>query len=191
MKGTGLMIAVVAVLASAPASGQAPPPPAATATATSPRKQFGADADVAVPVGGFSDGVGVGLGALLRYETVRWSRVSLTGRAGFIYHLPKSKEVQGSSIDMTFRTIPILFGIKVRLNDNIYLAAEIGLCLNHAGASAGGAPELSDDTTDWGATVGAGYRRGALDGRLGLRIVDLANAGKTTAVGASVGYSFW
>jgi len=71
------------------------------------------------------------------------------------------------------------------------LAAEIGLCLNHAGASAGGAPELSGDTTDGSATVGAGYRRGALDGRLGLRIIDLANAGKTTAVGASIGYIFW
>jgi hypothetical protein len=167
-------------------------PPAATAQTTMPPRQMqlAADGAVAVPVGSLSDGVGIGIGALLRYEYLLQPQLTLTGRAGLIYHIPKT--VNGA--DSTFWTIPILAGAKYALNEQFYVAAELGLFSNHSSATVVtpfGTFSGSASETDFGLTAGAGYRTGDLDIRLALNILDLSNASDSMTIGANVGYSFW
>ena len=169
-----------------------PPPPAASAETTMPARkmQLAADGALAVPLGNLSDGAGIGLGALLRYEYVVLPQLNITGRAGFIYHLPKT--VNGA--DSNFWTIPVLAGVKYALNEQFYVAGELGLFLNHVSASVMtpfGNISASSSETDLGLTAGAGYRRGDLDIRLALDILNLGHAGDNMTIGANVGYSFW
>ena len=167
-------------------------PPAATAQTTMPPRQMqlAADGALAVPVGNLSNGAGVGIGALLRYEYLIQPQLALTGRAGLIYHIPKS--VNGA--DSTFWTIPILAGAKYALNEQFYVAGELGLFSNHSSATVMtpfGNFSGSASETDFGLTAGAGYRRGDLDFRVALNILNLDHAGDSMTIGANVGYSFW
>jgi outer membrane protein with beta-barrel domain len=167
-------------------------PPAATAQTTMPPRQMqlAADGALAVPVGNLSNGAGVGIGALLRYEYLLQPQLALTGRAGLIYHIPKT--VNGA--DSTFWTIPILAGAKYALNEQFYVAGELGLFSNHSSATVMtpfGNFSGSASETDFGLTAGAGYRRGDLDIRVALNILNLDHAGDSMTIGANVGYSFW
>src|SRR5215831_18396699 len=95
MKARWLWTVVCSSLISGAAWAQTSPPPAPAATAEttlSPgQMQLAADGAIAVPVGNLSDGAGVGIGALVRYEYVLMPQLNLTGRAGLVYHLPKSQ----------------------------------------------------------------------------------------------------
>jgi hypothetical protein len=167
-------------------------PPATTAEATMPPQMMNlsADGNVSLPVGSFSDGAGVGLGALLRYEYVILPQLNITGRVGFIYHLPKSQD----GFDTKFWTIPVLAGVKLALNQSFYVAGELGLFSNHATVTATGVfgtGSASASETDFGFTGGVGYRTGNLDARLALNVLDLSNASDTMAIAANLGFSFW
>ncbi|MEP6655154.1 MAG: hypothetical protein ABJA82_17450 [Myxococcales bacterium] len=61
---------------------------------------------------------------------------------------------------------------------------------DHASVEAGG-NSASDSQTDFGITVGGGYRTGDLDIRVALHVLDLGNAGDSMALVAGVGYNFW
>jgi hypothetical protein len=167
-------------------------PPATTAEATMPaqRMNLSADGDVSVPVGSFSDGAGVGLGALLRYEYAILPQLNITGRVGFIYHLPKTQD----GVDTKFWTIPVLAGVKLALNESFYVAGELGFFSNHASASvttAMGNFSGSSSETDFGFTGGVGYRTGNLDAKVALNILDLSHASDSMAIAANLGFSFW
>jgi hypothetical protein len=199
MNGKWTMVALIAgfISASQTAWAQPAPAPAATTEATMPaqRMHLGADADVAVPLGNFSDGAGIGLGALLRYEQAMLPNLNLTGRLGFIYHLPKTQVVPGFSADTKFWTIPVLAGVKFALNQSFYAAGELGLFFNHASVDVSGggfgSGSSSSTETDVGVTLGGGYRTGDLDIRAGLHILDLGHAGDSMAIALNVGYNFW
>jgi hypothetical protein len=154
---------------------------------------LGADAELAVPLGKLSDGANPGLGALLRFEYTLLPKLNLTARLGYIHFFGKDTGVGSAS----YRTIPILAGAKYDLTDTIYAAAELGLFNNgwsvdvDFGPAAGGKRTISDHETDLGLTIGAGMRFGEIDGRAGLQILDLGEAGNTMALGLSVGYNFW
>ena len=191
MNARWLWIVVCSLFISGAAWAQTAPPPATAEMTMPPRQmQLAADGALAVPVGSFSDGAGVGLGALIRYEYVILPQLNLTGRAGFIYHIPKS--VNG--VDANFWTIPILAGAKYAVNEQFYVAGELGLFSNHfsttvtspVGTFSGSASE-----TDFGLTAGGGYRRGDLDVRVALNILNISHAGDSMTIGANVGYSFW
>ena len=49
----------------------------------------------------------------------------------------------------------------------------------------------SSSETDFGLTAGGGYRRGDLDIRIALSILNMSHAGDSMTIGANVGYSFW
>ena len=134
---------------------------------------IGLDAQAALPVGNFSDGAGVGFGGLLRYEFTVTSSFNVTLRAGFMYHLEKN----GS----TFYSIPLLGGIRVRLGQWAYVAAETGAFVNHPGKF----------DTALGFTFAFGYRvSNGIDLRLGAEMVDASHAGDSIALIAGIGYNF-
>jgi hypothetical protein len=177
------LFAFLAVSAIPPtAFAQGPAPTVVTAPA-GPQMLLGGDAELALPVGDFSKGAGIGIGALLRYEYFVNPKINVTGRTGYIYHLSKDNPL---GIKVNFHTIPILGGIKYAVTDQIYGAAEAGLFLN--GVSGGG---FSSSSTDFGITLGGGFRTGDLDIRAGLHILDLGNASKSMALVVNAGYNFW
>ena len=134
---------------------------------------FGVDVQAALPVGNFGDGAGVGFGGLLRYEIPIVNAANLTLRAGFMYHLEKN----GS----TFYSVPVLGGLRVRLGQWAFVAAEAGAFVNHPGKF----------DTGLGFTFAVGYRVStSVDLRLGAEMVDVSHAGDTIALLAGLGYSF-
>jgi len=181
---TGMLVSFAAQAQEAPAEAtpaaapETTPPPAAS---TSAKGIIGADAAIAIPFGNLSDVAGIGLGALFRVEYNLIPNLNLTGRAGFIYHLPK--DVLGT--DVTFYEVPILAGVKYAFADAFYGAAELGLVWGKISTDAGSASE-----TNLAFTIGAGYRLNALDLRAGLNIIDLGNAGDSTELMLNAGYNF-
>jgi len=166
-----------------PGAPAAEPAPASVAAAGGKKMLFGADLAVGIPVGDLADGAGIGLGILPRFEFTLAPRLALTGRAGYVYHLEKNS--------LKFSEIPVLAGVKYDLTDALYGAVELGLF--HITASGTypliGTVSSSDD--NFGATIGAGYRAGDLDFKLGLHILDLGNAGESMELVINAGYNFW
>jgi hypothetical protein len=135
---------------------------------------LGVDLQAALPLGNFSDGAGVGFGALLRYEFTVVSAANITARAGFMYHLEKNMS--------TFYTFPLLAGLKVKLGQSAYVAAETGAFLNHF--------EVGGFDAALGFTLGVGYRISAVDLRIGAEMVDAGHAGDSIALTGGLGYNF-
>jgi hypothetical protein len=180
---TGMLVSFAAQAQEAPAGGEATPAPAPETTpppaaSTSAKGTIiGADAAVAIPFGTWGDGVGIGIGALLRAEYGLMPKLNLTGRIGYIFHLAKN--------DVKFHEVPILVGAKYGITDQIYGAAEIGAVYGKASCDLG-----CGSDTNLAFTIGAGYRMDALDLRLGLHILDLGHAGDTMQLVLNVGYNF-
>ncbi|HEX2660138.1 MAG TPA: outer membrane beta-barrel protein [Polyangia bacterium] len=143
---------------------------------------LGADLALALPVGNLGDGAGFGLGILPRFEFTLAPRLALTGRIGYIYHLEKN--------NIKFSEIPVLVGAKYDLTDALYGAIELGLFHMTVTGEAFGI-SASESRDKFGATIGAGYRAGDLDFKLGLHILDLGNAGDYMELVGNVGYNFW
>lgn len=172
----------------------APPPVAvpaeqapAASTALGGGMLIGADLRLALPLGNFSDAAGLGIGALGRFEYVLTPQVNLTGRIGFTYFLPKSV----GGVDLHYWTIPILVGAKFAVIPNLYVAGEIGLFNNHFTTDVPFFGTVSGSETDFGLTLGAGYRMGDLDFRASLEFVDLGHASDSMSLVVSAGYNFW
>jgi hypothetical protein len=90
-----------------------------------------------------------------------------------MYHLAKN----GS----TFYSIPLLAGVRVRLGQWAYVAAETGAFVNHPGHF----------DTGLGFTVSLGYRVSTgIDVRVGAEMVDASHAGDTIALIGGIGYNF-
>jgi hypothetical protein len=135
---------------------------------------LGVDLQAALPLGNFSDGAGPGFGALLRYEFTVVSAANITARAGFMYHLEKNMS--------TFYTFPLLAGLKVKLGESAYVAAETGAFLNHF--------EVGGFDAALGFTLGVGYRISSVDLRIGAEMVDAGHAGDSIALTGGLGYNF-
>lgn len=185
---TGLVASMTAQAQDAPATAPEGAPPAAPAETTPPpaaaggtvmgtRMLLGADFALAIPLGDLGDAAGIGFGGLARFEYVLTPPLNLTVRAGYIHHLEKN--------GFTYSTIPVLAGVKFAVADAVYLAAELGFFNNR-----GSFGSLSSSETDFGATVGAGYRMGDLDLRAGLQFADLGNAGESMSLVINAGYNF-
>jgi opacity protein-like surface antigen len=134
----------------------------------------GVDLQAALPVGDFSDVAGIGFGGLLRYEFTVATPVNITGRAGFMYHLEKNSS--------TFFTFPLLAGLKVKLGESAFVAAETGAFINHF--------EVVGFDAALGFTLGVGYRIGSVDLRIGAEMVDAGHASESIALTGGLGYNF-
>jgi len=146
----------------------------ATAYAQGAGPVLGVDVQAVVPVGDFADGAGLGFGALLRYEFTIVNAANVTARAGFMYHLEKNT--------FTFFTFPLLAGLKVKLGESAYVAAETGAFLNHF--------ELGGFDAALGFTLGVGYRISSVDLRIGAEMVDAGHAADSIALTGGLGYNF-
>jgi len=164
-----------------------------SAVAHAETKTIGIDGGVAVPTGDWSDAVGFGIGALVRFEMPIKDKITFTARAGYIQHMEKEagSEMTGDESKSSAAEIPLFGGIRYAFKQEattaIYGAAELGFCMYRVSFEAGGM-ESSDSDTNLGMSLGAGYRTGKLDLRGGLWFPDVGEAGDAMAVMATVGY---
>jgi len=158
---------------------------------TSHQVLIGAEIESALPLSSaYSDANGVGVGALLTIEYPVMEQLSVTGRAGFQYHLDKSPI---AGVDSHVHAIPVLLGAKyyVMQNDRqgLFAAAEVGTFGLMASASAGGA-SASDTQLKFGVGVGAGYQWKEWSFRLNAHSQDIGNFGDFFMLTGGVGYQF-
>jgi outer membrane protein with beta-barrel domain len=152
---------------------------------------IGAEIESALPLSStYSDASGIGAGALLTIEYPVMEQLSVTGRAGFQYHLDKSPF---PGVDSHVHAIPVLLGAKyyVMQNDRqgLFAAAEIGTFGLMASASGGGTT-VSDTQLKFGAGVGAGYQWKEWSFRVSAHAQDVGNFGDFMMVTGGVGYQF-
>src|SRR5262245_33219530 len=165
---------LVALAPAARAQGEPPPP-----------RTIGADALVVLPLGDYGDAASFAVGAAGKIEFPLNAKLSITGRAGVLYHFLKG------DADGSLWFIPIYGGAKFALgagHDGPYVAGELGITFAYAQADTqfGSA---SDSDSKLGGSLGAGLRRGSLDIRGALFIPDLGHVDDPGIMG-SVGFDF-
>jgi outer membrane protein OmpA-like peptidoglycan-associated protein len=159
------------------------------------RMALGVDLVGQLPVADYADEVGLGLGGLLRFKyhpLENSSVLGLTLRSGYIWHLGKKIEYNTFTETTNHSMLPILGGVRLTLPGSpLYVAAEGGgvLHFHRTAEDPGSASTQTRWTPGW--TAGIGYEVGRTDVRLGLHFPDATDMGGTTAIGFSVGYSFW
>lgn len=189
-------------LAAASASAQAPIAPKGAARdrpqvdpapAPLPEKSLGADAALVPILGSLGNGAGIGFGALGKFEYQVAPAVKLGARLGYVYHLDRGNERSSTGIS----EVPALVGVKyiVPGAKGLYLGGELGLSYIMARVTVqspfgGGSATGSDSELKPSATAGLGAELGALDLRAAFYVLDLGNAGETTAVMLGAGYRF-
>ena len=153
-------------------------PPAVAAAPVEHVMVAGLDLAAVMPVGDLADAAGLGFGGLARFELGLTSKVRVTGRAGYIYHLEKNSG--------NFSQIPVLGGAKLDFTPNFYGAAELGLfAVRFSGGTRAGS------TNSLGMTLGVGYRIADFDLRLGIQAYDVADVPATLQGTLNIGYNFW
>jgi len=162
-----------------------------TAEAVRP-KTIGIDGGVAMPTGDWGDAAGFGFGALARLEIPFRPKLTLSARAGYIYHTSQETEGGlGGSGDSSTSEIPFFAGARYAFSQQptseIYGAAELGLVMYRVSLDFNG-ESMSESDTNLGMTLGAGYRTGKLDIRAGLLFPDVGEVGDAMALMATVGY---
>ena len=146
-------------------------------------KTFGVDGVVVLPLGDYADVATVAFGALGRLEFPVGHKLSITARAGLLYH------VLDSDVDGRRWFIPVSGGARSGFGagaDGPYVAAELGITFAYASVDTGFGT-ASDTDSKLGATLGGGLRRGPLDLRAALFVPDL---GEDPGIMGSVGYDF-
>ena len=185
--------AVVLCLAGAANAGDARTSHSRTSNMASTSHQvlIGAEIESALPLSSlYSDASGPGVGALLTIEYPVMEQLSVTGRAGFQYHLDKSPI---AGVDSHVHAIPVLLGAKyyVMQNDRqgLFAAAEIGTFGLMASVSS---PTVSGSDTQlkFGAGIGAGYQWKEWSFRANVHTQDVGNFGDFFMVTGGVGYQF-
>lgn len=156
---------------------------------------LGADAAVLLPVGDWrGGGANVGFGALA-YGDMRFvGDLSLTLRAGYVYHLPRTEFPD----DASYRHVEVLAGGKYRFGGP-YVAAEAGIVWvtlhtePYIIQSYGGPydfPGHRATESDLGATGGVGYEFGDFDLRAQVLFPAVTKSSEWMAVMATAGYRF-
>lgn len=144
-------------------------------------KVIAVDGAAIVPVGDWSDGAGIGIGALARLTVPVAAKIAITGHAGLIYHLSKGS----MGADAQTIEVPILGGVRYAFTPKIYAAGELGLVYLRTSISSGGS-SMSGSDTKLGLAFAAGYRTGKLEARAGLYFPDTDVMGIFATVGWDV-----
>lgn len=149
--------------------------------------RIGASAVVGLPIGDWGNAVNFSLGVLGDLDYTLTPVLTLTGRAGFIYHLADGD-------GLTFYTIPIWVGGKyylapVESSARFFAAGELGLNFTHIEVEVGGF-KGSDTETDLGLNLGGGVDLGAISVRAWFAFLDLGHAGDSMEIMASASYFF-
>src|SRR5262245_24100968 len=168
-------------------SPPAPPtPPAAPAPPAEPTKKTAGGIDVVgqLTLGDLEKKGLFGFGGLLRFEYALSPKLTLTGRAGYIWH-PKKNDIS------TFWVVPVLAGAKFTVFGPLFVAGELGFVHARVKETTGGIFYGPDDSEHFGMTLGAGYRWRQLDARVSLHLLDLGAPSDWTALAFSLGYTYW
>ena len=152
---------------------------------------IGVDVETALPLSSaYSDASGPGAGALLTIEYPLMEQLSLTGRAGFQYHLDKSPI---AGVDSHIHAIPVLLGAKYYImqqdRQGLFAAAEVGTFGLMASVSSGGV-SASDTQLKFGMGAGVGYAWNQWNFRVNIHSQDVGNVGDMVMVSGGVGYQF-
>jgi len=152
---------------------------AASAQVTAaPGFRFGVDLAGTIPFMEWAEDSSFGLGALAYAAFTALPVVHVTARAGFIGGFQRGAK--------SISHIPLLVGVKVYPVKvlGLYAALEAGPVWNQRTVSA----EAQDLETDWGATGGAGFTFGPVDGRVAVFAPDLVNADEMLGMMLTIGY---
>jgi hypothetical protein len=189
------ILGLAAGTATADTESEPEPRPAVAATAAKTRT-IGVDAGIAMPTGDFSDSVGFGLGALVRFEMPLRPNLVLTARAGYLHHMAKERDGGqvpggGGGSEVSVGEIPVLGGLRYAFSQkptsSIYGVAELGFVHYRISLDANGQSMTSSDT-NLGMALGAGYRTGKLDLRAGLYFPKADELTDAMELMATVGY---
>lgn len=142
-----------------------------------------------LPVGDLATPFAAGLGATIGIEHSVHPHVQIVGRTGYAGLFPK----QG--INWSYQGIPLWGGARYTFGagEGAYLEGLLGPSVIIASASVrvlGTTHTASDSEVKLGTSFGAGYQKGRFD--VGARIAfwNLAEAGDSTTLMASLGWSF-
>lgn len=152
---------------------------------------IGVDVESALPLSSaYSDASGPGAGALLTIEYPLMEQLSLTGRAGFQYHLDKSPV---AGVDSHIHAIPVLLGAKYYImqqdRQGLFAAAEVGTFGLMASVSSP-IGSASDTQLKFGMGAGVGYQWNQWNFRANIHAQDVGNFGDLVMVSGGVGYQF-
>lgn len=198
---SGVVLTSLLFTGSAFAQGAAPAPAPAAAPANDSvvddkKMTLGIDAQFMLPVGDLADATGPQIGPLVRFGYRVIPALELTGRVGYLFGLSKDVGPFKSSLS----NIPIWVGARYFFMDapaGFYGAAELAINLMSAKVEAGG-QSASKSVTREGINLGVGYvisKELPIDIRAQFSLLNLlgkeTNETSFTAIGVSVGYSFF
>ena len=149
---------------------------------------LGADGALVLPFGDLGEYAGLGIGAMLHYDRPFWKKLSLTARTGYIYFGGQDYDGWETSYSM----IPMMVGGKWDLAKvpGLYVGAELGYTVVTATWETDneilGHIEEDHSATDFGSTVGIGYKKDNFDFGARFWLPDWGS----TSVMVSAGYNF-
>ncbi|MDQ3366036.1 MAG: porin family protein [Myxococcota bacterium] len=159
----------------------APAPEPMMEPTAGPGKVIGVDAAFVLPLSDYGDAADFAVGALGRFEFGINNMLSVTARAGLLYHI-------GTPEGFSLMFIPIYAGVKYNIGTSgLFAFGEAGLTYIRASVEIGGM-SASDSETKLGVNVGAGYQAGKIQARVGLLLPDVGEAADAHGIMASVGF---
>jgi hypothetical protein len=158
--------------------------PAAGVTATGGKgaKTIGADVMAVLPLSDYADAVDFGVGALARFEFGLNDMMSITARAGLLYHIGGPV----ADAELTFLIVPIMGGIKYKIGTSgLFAAGEAGLAYTRLSGDGG-----SESETNLGLNLGVGYQMDKLQFRGEVFIPDIGEIDSALGIMVNAGYDF-
>lgn len=144
--------------------------------------KIGVEGAFVLPMSDWGDGTGIGLGGMAKGTYGLSDDMSLSLRAGYIFHLAKTID----GVDYSTSEMPFLVGFKYALPMGLFGEAALGLV--GVGGKAG---DLSSDTEmKLGFLVGAGYSIAGLNLGVNLFVPKLGDIDKIMGLLFVVGYDF-
>jgi len=176
---------LIASMSSSLAWAQDPGSTPTPLSATGQKARLGGGLVLGLPIGHWSDVTKFSVGGLADFDYALLPELSLTGRAGFIYHV---SNVDGAS----FFTIPVWSGVKYYLGQGHvrpFAAGELGFNYNHASVEVFG-QSVSSSSLNLGTNLGGGVEMGPISIRGFLAFLDLGSASDSFEIMASASYYF-
>jgi hypothetical protein len=142
-----------------------------------------------LPIGDLSNAFSFGLGATFGVEHAVHPHVQIVGRTGYAMLFPK----QG--VNWTYSGIPIWGGARYTfgVGEGAYIEGLAGPSIIIASAQVrvlGTTQTASDSEVKFGTSFGGGYQKGRFDAGARIAFWNLGEAGNSTTIMASVGWSF-
>ena len=89
--------------------------------------QYGLDGTALFPLTDWKDIAEPGFGLFLRAQKPMTSKVSVTARIGYIFHIAKELDVPGVAISLGYSELPVLLGVRYEFAEDILVGVETGL----------------------------------------------------------------